>query len=237
MLRSKARVAVIGASIGIVLCAAPASAGTFSSPTGNSNKPFQVPADNKGNPVSFTVAGTGWQPHTQVWIEQCDGVPPTSPTWNPNTDCDPATSPAGAVADAKGNVSFPVTNHNWAFPVFRGGSPQSMFNCLSPHERDLGNHLTSYRNCQVRMSSNDSAVTTDQTFLPIVLPDRIDGSDTAAPTTTQAPTSSSSPLNAATSHSKGSSSGAAWWLAGAAAILLSGGAVIVGRHRWSRRTR
>jgi LPXTG-motif cell wall-anchored protein len=110
-----------------------------------------------------------------VLIEQCDGVPPTQSGWDPTADCDTGTAPAAALGDAHGNVSFPATSHNYAAPVFRGASPQGLFNCLSPHQPDPHNGLPNFRTCQLRMSTSNTEVTADQAFITIVLPDSSHG--------------------------------------------------------------
>ena len=174
-----------------------AAAGSITSPTGTPQHPFQVPANSHDDPVAFTITGSGWSLGQSVFIEQCDGVPPTASGWDPTTDCDTGTAPAAALGDAHGNVSFPATTHNYAFPVFRGASPQGLFNCLSPHQPDPHNGLLTFRTCQVRMSSSNANVTADQAFITIVLPDSSHG---------YAPTSQASPPGASAIGSTGAAS-------------------------------
>jgi chitinase len=50
-------------------------------------------------------------------------------------------------------------------------SPQGIFNCLSPNDPAPSNGLPNFRNCQIRVSTSNSAATTDQVFLRIQLPD------------------------------------------------------------------
>ena len=63
-----------------------------------------------------------------------------------------------------------------------------MFNCLSLHDPSPNDGVPDFRNCTVRVSTNNAAVTGDQVFLNILLPDggaapvescRISGSWTA----------------------------------------------------------
>src|SRR5262245_21719110 len=147
-----------------------AAAGTITQPTGS---PFVVPGDAAGNAQSFTITGSGWNPGGLVWLEQCDGVAPTTPGWRVTINCDLGSAPAAAVAASDGTVTFAVTDANHAFHPFKGESPQTLFNCLSPNDPPLDptNGLTDFRNCKIRMSSNNSIATADQTFLDIQLPD------------------------------------------------------------------
>jgi LPXTG-motif cell wall-anchored protein len=152
-----------------------AAAGSITSPTGTPEHPFHVPADSHDDPVVFTIAGSGWSRGQPVYVEQCDGVPPTATGWDPAGDCDTETSPAAALADAHGNVTFLSTSHNYAAPVFRGASPQGLFNCLSPKQPDPHNGLPTFRTCQLRISSSNTNGTSDQAFISIVLPDSSHG--------------------------------------------------------------
>ena len=159
----------VGAA-GAMLIAAPAFAGSISSPTGS---PFVVPGDGSGNPLPFTVTVTGFPATTSVFLEQCDGVAPTTPGWSPTTDCDNGSSPAGGITNGSGSFTFSSTDINHAFHPFKGESPSGLFNCLSPHDPSLtgSDGLPDFRNCQLRASTNNGAVTTDQTFLTLQLPD------------------------------------------------------------------
>jgi hypothetical protein len=152
-----------------------AAAASITSPAGTPEHPFHVPADSHDDPVVFTIAGSGWSRGQPVYVEQCDGVPPTATGWDPAGDCDTETSPAAALGDAHGNVSFLSTSHNYAAPVFRGASPQGLFNCLSPNQPDPHNGLPTFRTCQLRMSSSNTNPTSDQAFISIVLPDSSHG--------------------------------------------------------------
>ena len=66
--------------------------------------------------------------------------------------------------------TFSATDPNQAFRPFKGESPQQLFNCLAPGQAAPNNGLKNYTNCQVRVSSNNTAVTADQAFLTMTLP-------------------------------------------------------------------
>jgi LPXTG-motif cell wall-anchored protein len=189
-------------AVGLLLAGSgQAAAGSITSPSGTPQHPFQVPADSRDNPVAFTITGSGWSLGEPVYIEQCDSLPPTAQGWDPTIDCDTGTSPAAALGDAHGNVSFSATTRNYAFPVFRGASPSGLFNCLSPHQPDPKNGLQSFRTCQIRMSSNNTVSIPDQSFITITLPDSSHG----YPATSQAsPPGAGSGSGASGSNSSGS---------------------------------
>ena len=146
-------------------------AGAATSITTPSTNPFVVPGDAGGLPQPFTVSAAGFAVGANVFVEQCDGVAATAPGWDPTINCDLGSSPAAAVADASGNVSFPVADPNFAFKPFKGMSPQGLFNCLSLNDASPANGLIDHRLCKLRVSTNNSAATADQVFLPLVLPD------------------------------------------------------------------
>ena len=122
----------------------------------------------------------GFAATSNVFVEQCDGVAPTAVGWDPTTNCDLGSSPAAAIADGSGNVTFDMTDLNHTFHPFKGASPQGIFNCLSLNDPSPNNGLTDHRTCKIRVSTNNSAATADQVFLPIVLPGR-SGHRRAAP--------------------------------------------------------
>jgi hypothetical protein len=167
----------------LVLGAGVAVAATITAPTGN---PFVVPGDASGNPQPFTVSASGFTQDQLVYVEQCDGIPPTAQGWSPTANCDLGSSPAAAIASASGDVMFAGADPNHGFHPFKGVSPQGLFNCLSPHDPSPNNGLPDFRNCKIRVSTNNAAITADQAFLNIQLP------DTVATTTTTTTTSSSS---------------------------------------------
>jgi hypothetical protein len=123
-----------------------------------SARPYPVPGDAHGNPQAFTIVATGFRPGGPVYVEQCDGVPPTVPQWQPTAHCDLGTSPAPVYADAGGRVTFDAHDPNHRFIPFVGRSPQDLFDCGVPG------------NCTVRVSSNNSSATIDQVFFAIALP-------------------------------------------------------------------
>jgi large repetitive protein len=123
------------------------------------------------NPVAFTITATGFTPTAQVFAEQCDGTSPATVGWQPTSNCDLGTSPAPVTADSSGNVTFLASDINHAFVPFKGESPQGLFNCLSAHEADPNDGLPSFTNCQLRVSTNNTAVTSDQSFLTMILPE------------------------------------------------------------------
>ena len=122
-----------------------------------------------------------------VSLEQCDGVAHTSPGWWPTTHCDLGSSQSPVLADGTGTATFLSTDPNHAFTPFKGESPQSLFNCLSPNDPALSpvNSLQDFRECQIRVSTSNTTVTADQSFLSIQLPDAVAATTT---TTTVAPT-------------------------------------------------
>lgn len=162
--------ALIGGAV--LMTATPAFAGSITSPGDN---PHTVSGDAAGNPQSFTVTVGGFTPGQQVFIEQCDGVAPSVSNYDPAAHCDTVTSPSGGIADSSGNFTFTAGNANYGFTPFKGESPQSIFNCLSPHDPALTgtNGLTDYRNCQLRAATSLTNVTSDQTYIGLVLPDAV----------------------------------------------------------------
>ena len=135
---------------------------------------FKVPGDGSGVPQSVTVSASGYTPGSLVYIEQCDGVDPASSSWNVTTDCDLGSSPAPALVDSTGTVTFPANDPNFGFTAFKGDSPQDEFNCLAANQATPANGLPDYRNCQIRLSTSNTVVTADQVFFSLVLPDAPD---------------------------------------------------------------
>lgn len=171
-----------GSLIGTVAIAPSAGAATVTSPTGN---PFIVPGNASGQPQAFTVSASGYVADDQVFIEQCDGVAPTTVGWDPTQNCDLGSSPAAAVAAAGGTVTFLSTDPNHAFKPFKGASPQGLFNCLGPSDPSPNNGLPDFTNCKLRVSTNNSIGTSDQAFLNLQLPNSVG----AAPNFTGTPPS------------------------------------------------
>ncbi len=160
--------AVLCGGAALVLSPTSAFAATITTPTGN---PFVVPGDGAGNPLPFTISASGYTADSNVFVEMCDGTPSTAVGWDPTTNCDLGASPAPALADASGNVTFDSADPNHGFHPFKGASPQGLFNCLSPNQPSPANGLPDFTNCQLRVSTNNSAGTSDQTFLTLSLPE------------------------------------------------------------------
>jgi hypothetical protein len=168
LVRTLARAAaIVGALVALTATATPAFAGTITQPSSN---PFVVPADAAGNPLPFTVQASGFDPNSNVYVEQCDGVSPATPGWDPTLDCDLGTSPAPSTADGSGNVTFSSNDLNHSFHPFKGQSPQGLFDCLASQDPPSVTGNPSYTNCQVRVSSNNTTGTSDQVFFTMQLP-------------------------------------------------------------------
>jgi len=136
-----------------------------------SPRPYVVPTDAQGQPQPFTIVVKGFKPGTDVYVEQCDGKAITAPHWNVTVDCDNGSSPASAIADAQGVARFDASDPNRDFVYVLGESPSRLFNCLGPHTAKPNDGLPTYSSCQVRVSTNNSQVTDDQLFFPIVVAD------------------------------------------------------------------
>jgi hypothetical protein len=149
---------------------APAGAAQLEQPTGAS--PYQVTLDGGSHPRPFAVVVSGFAPGQQVFIEQCDAINPSTPTWDPTIDCDSGSSPAPVVVGSDGRATFAPDDANHRFTPFVGVSPQSEFSCLAAGG-PVGNPsaaVPSYASCQVRVSSNNATITSDQVMFPIALP-------------------------------------------------------------------
>lgn len=158
---------LIGSLVALTATAIPAFAGTVTQPTAT---PMVAPANAAGAPYAFTVSASGFEPGVNVYIEQCDGTSTSDVFWDPTLNCDLGTSPAPSVADASGNVTFGSGDVNHRFVPFRGESPQGLFDCLGPNDAPTGSGSPSFTNCQVRVSSNNTSVTSDQVFFALRLP-------------------------------------------------------------------
>jgi hypothetical protein len=136
-----------------------------------SSNPFPVPGDAAGHPQSFTIVASGFPQGSSVAsVEQCDGVSPGAVGWNPLDDCDQFTAPAKVDVGANGLASFPANDPNFGFFPFKGLGPSSKFNCLAPGDPSPNNGKPDYTNCQIRVSTDDNNVTSDQVFLTMTLP-------------------------------------------------------------------
>jgi hypothetical protein len=132
---------------------------------------FVVPSDAAGHPLSFTVAAGGFpQGPGAVNIEQCDGVSPSTPNYDPNLHCDAATSPAAVDVGADGVATFTANDPNFGFFPFEGASPQKKFNCMAPGEKPVYDGAASFPNCQVRVATDLFNTNSTDTYLTLVLP-------------------------------------------------------------------
>jgi hypothetical protein len=164
--RTKRLAALAGPVVGLAMMVGTAAAGTITNPASN---PFAVPGTYQA-PVPFDISGSGYPAGGSVSVEICDGVLPTTPGYDPAAHCDIGTSPAPATPDASGNVTFLASDINARIGVFDGPSPQFLFNCLAVGEPDPNNALPSFTNCQIRLSTNNTAVTSDQAYKTMSLP-------------------------------------------------------------------
>ena len=169
-----------GATVGLLMLATPAFATAITSPSAN---PYTVPGDATGAPQPFTVTGSGFTPSTQVYIEQCDGVSPTVSGYDPSEHCDVGTSPSGFSVQSDGVVTFLSTSSNFKFRPVKGLSPQGLFTCGAPSDTDPNDGTPYFENCQVRVASSRTAVTSDQQYFTMVMPDAV----TPPPDTPEAP--------------------------------------------------
>jgi hypothetical protein len=175
----KALVVVASASLGVLFATTPAFA---VSPSINSPaSPWTVPENNQGIPQTTTDIvvhdygpTSGLPAGVPVYLEQCDGLNPATPGWSPTADCDIGTSPAAGIPDAvTGNYTFSHSDSNHAFTPFHGTSPSGEFDCLGPTETVPNDFLPHWRDCQLRASTNNGAVTGDQQFVTLTLPDSL----------------------------------------------------------------
>jgi len=154
-----------GLLAGLVIAIAPACAATpglIEPPS----PPVIAHVSGPGNAAAVSVVVSGFPPGL-AYIEECDGVAPTAPQWSPTSHCDLGSSPAAAIVGANGVASFPATDRNRAFHPFVGESPQSIFNCTGAGVTAPRNDLPAYENCKIRVSTNNSTVTSDQFFVPL----------------------------------------------------------------------
>jgi hypothetical protein len=199
--------ALIGIGIVIVSALNPALAGatTITEPSGST---VDVGLDAAKYAAPFTVKAEGFEPYENVFVEQCNGRPPSAEHWAPSLDCDFGSAPAAAVADANGKVTFAAADPNHAPFLFVGPSPQELFNCLSPKGAAPNNGLESFRNCQLRISSSNTAGTDDQVFLTLKLPEGARAGIRTPPQAMVAGASATSPSRANPSGANPSHSGA-----------------------------
>ena len=156
---------IVVATVAVAMLAVPAAgANRVIEPSGS---PVTITYNAQGVPQQFTIKVSGFQPGDLVAVEQCDGTPVSDPNWLITRNCDTATVPAQANADAKGVVTFPANDINFGFQPIVGTSPQKFFNCLGPGQPDPKNGLHSFSTCQVRVATSYLKRTTDEVFFPI----------------------------------------------------------------------
>ena len=131
--------------------------------------PYPRVVDDAGEPEPFTVAASGFPAGSLVYIEQCDSNAPASENWRPTINCDAGTSPAPAIVDDEGVVTFPADDRNKSFHPFLGESPQQLFNCVPTGTDPPKNGLPTHSSCQIRVSSNNFSATPDQVFVNLEL--------------------------------------------------------------------
>jgi hypothetical protein len=132
--------------------------------------PLTLHRDSTGHVEQVTIAASGFAPGATVFIEQCDGIDETTANWSPVEHCDLGSSPAPVLADRAGVARFRADDRNHAFLPFVGESPQSLFNCVASVADAPNNNLPTFTNCRLRVSSNNTLVTSDQSALSFVLP-------------------------------------------------------------------
>jgi hypothetical protein len=167
--RALAAFAIVGATLALGSHAAGADP-RVEEPT---DDPVVVEVADDGWPAAVTVTVSGWEPYQSVYIEQCNGRTPEDDDWSPALDCDPGSAPAAAVADDAGVATFRADDPNHALRPFVGASPQRLFNCLGPDAPSPDNEIDAdFRDCQIRVSSNNTRSTSDQVFLRLELPNK-----------------------------------------------------------------
>lgn len=165
-------VAAIAAFTVVAMTAIPGAAEILQPNTTPYQAQFQDPSHPEHGLAAFTVIVSGFTPGQQVFVEECDGNAPSVPNWDPAINCDSGSSPAPVVADSSGVAYFDSGSANHKFVPFKGVSPQGNFNCLGPDDPSLtgSNGFPDFRNCQVRVSSNNGDTTTDQQMFGLVVP-------------------------------------------------------------------
>ncbi len=171
MLRNLIRWGLVAGTIGIVALGVTSNA-FATSITQPASQPFAVPGSisaTLGSPQAFNVVASGFTPGQNVYIEQCDGIDPATPTWSVSIDCDFGMSPGPAIAGGAGNATFAGTGNN--FQAFRDGrDAQNKFNCVNAADRPINPAKPSYTTCRIRVSSNNASATGDQAFLTFTMP-------------------------------------------------------------------
>jgi hypothetical protein len=159
--------AACAAAFGASLVAAPPGPAEASVIAQPSTTPTVSAVATSSTSSAITVVASGFVANTLVYVEQCDGVAPSTPLWSPTVHCDLGSSPSAAIVDQRGFATFSSTDRNRAFRPFVGESPQSLFNCLAPSQPPLANGLPSFDHCTVRVSTSNTNPTSDQSFLTL----------------------------------------------------------------------
>jgi len=182
-----APVSLLALAIVLVFANAAFAVGVITNPTTN---PFSVPGDgtSANNPQSFDIKATNFAAGAGVRLETCDGLPSTNATWDVTVNCDLGTqTAANSSSGPTATLDFPAADVNFGVHVFRGKSPQTLFNCLAPSqwsntgaqlngnaapanittiEPNATAGLPTWNNCQVRVASSAA----DQVFFSMTLP-------------------------------------------------------------------
>ena len=165
----------LGAAVVVALTAAglvaavagPAGAATaISSPTGN---PFVVPGNAGGDPHALHRDGDGVPGRARTCTSSSATAPrPTAVGWDPTINCDLGSSPAPVVVRrererVRSRRATPTTSS--ARSRARARRASSTASLRTTRRPTTGCRTTGA--CQVRVSTNNAAATTDQVFLKI----------------------------------------------------------------------
>jgi hypothetical protein len=161
---------------------------------------YTPPVDAAGNPtpatdVTISLSGTGYVEGQSIQIMICDGKSPSAAGYQPTMDCDSGTAVSGVpVLNSAGSWTYTASlaGQNW-LGVFRGDSPQDLFNCLAPQDNPNGTETVSGNpidpanpswgastvgtsgggtaGCNIRIAySNQTVSTTSDKYIPLALP-------------------------------------------------------------------
>jgi hypothetical protein len=186
------RLVVVAVVVG-VLCSLGASAFaiTFDSP---STSPFNVPGDTMGNPRYFDIVASGFAQNEPVFVQECDGASLNLNGYTVGKHCDIATGGTPVNADGNSVATFSADRSGQRLNVFKGLSPQGSFYCLSPDDPlpqiPPNPPVPVWPNCQIRVSGQTPGDTSEQSYLPIILPDDPNELTTTTSTTDATTTSS-----------------------------------------------
>jgi hypothetical protein len=170
--------ALVGASLAVFLMAGPASAGTISQPNTNPFQTSPAPATCPTGAVcpttytfdaSFTIVYAGFPARTNVFATMCDGLPPSTPGYDPNFDCDNGTTTPAAPSDVNGAGTFPAFDHNLGFYPVHGIAPSGNWSCVAPGEPNPLPGFPFYTNCQLKVTVNQSLVNPGDALLTLTL--------------------------------------------------------------------